>query len=153
MRIRSAGLGDRRFVLEMAERLAGGFDLPASRPGAEVVDGDRRDLAAWFDKPDRPGERMLIAEIDGQPVGVAHIVTATDFFTRRQHGHLSVLAVSADAEGRGIGSALLDAAAEWSRGQGFDRLTLSVFVGNQRAQRVYERHGFEPEMLRYVRML
>lgn len=151
MRIRSAGAGDRGFVLEMAERLAVGFDLPPWRAASEVVDGDRRDLAAWFGQPDRPGERMLIAELDGQPVGVAHVVTATDFFTRRQHGHLSVLAVSADAEGRGVGSALLDAATAWSREQGFDRLTLSVFAGNTRAQRVYERHGFAPEMIRYVR--
>jgi GNAT superfamily N-acetyltransferase len=61
--------------------------------------------------------------------------------------------VAEHAEGRGIGSALLQAAADWSRDQGFDRLTLSVFAGNRRAQNVYERHGFRPETARYVKTL
>lgn len=139
-------------MLALAERLAS-FDLPSFRSTDEIVHGDRRDLAAWFDEPDRPGERMLIAEVDGAAAGVAHLVTATDFFTRRPHGHLSVLAVAADAEGRGVGSALLDASTAWARAQGYDRLTLSVFVGNTRAQRVYDRYGFEPEMLRYTKRL
>lgn len=150
--VRPATPDDRSFVLEMADRLTA-FDLPPWRPPEQVVQGDRRDLAKWFDEPGRSGECMLIADIDGMRAGVAHLVTASDFFTLRAHGHLSVLAVAVEAEGRGVGSALLDASAEWARQQGFDRLTLSVFAGNQRAQRVYERHGFAPEFLRYTKPL
>lgn len=153
VRIRPAVAADRTFVLEMAERLAGGFPLPPWRSAAEVIAGDRRDLDAWFEAPDRVDERMLIAEADGRRLGVAHVVTAIDFFTRRPHAHLSVLAVAADAEGRGVGSALIDAAADWSRAQGFDRLTLSVFESNERARRVYARRGFEPELVKYVKWL
>lgn len=152
VQIRPATAADRGFVLDLAERLAE-CDLPAWRTKAEVVQGDRRELVAWFDGPDTPGERMLIAEIDGAPAGVAYLFTDQDFFTRRAHGHLSVLAVSAEAEGRGVGAALIDASMDWARAEGFDKLTLSVFVGNERAKRVYERHGFEPEILRYTKRL
>ncbi|MCA1585168.1 MAG: GNAT family N-acetyltransferase [Acidobacteria bacterium] len=114
MTIRPASPADRAFVLHLAARLAS-FPVPAWRTGPEVVDGDRRALAAWFDRADRRGETMLIAEIDRRPVGAAYLVTLTDYFLQRAHGHVSVLAVSADAEGRGIGSALLDAATDWAR--------------------------------------
>jgi ribosomal-protein-alanine N-acetyltransferase len=37
---------------------------------------------------------------------------------------------------------MLDAIALWSRGQGAQWLWLEVRVGNERAQRIYERNGY-----------
>lgn len=150
--IRPATAADREFTLALADRLAS-FELPAWRASSEVVEGDRRALAAWFDNPSSSGEALLIAELDGAPAGAVYLVTLVDYFHQRPHGHVSVLAVAEQAEGRGVGSALLDAAAAWARRHDFDRLTLSVFVGNQRARKVYERQGFRPELLRYVKPL
>ncbi len=96
---------------------------------------------------------MLIAELDAQAAGVVHVVSSVDYFSTRSHGHVSVLAVSAHAEGRGVGSTLLDAAAEWSRARGFDRLTIMFFAQNHRAARVYERNGYLPEFQRYSKPL
>jgi RimJ/RimL family protein N-acetyltransferase len=42
-------------------------------------------------------------------------------------------------------------AESWAREQGMAMLTLNVFDGNARARRVYERNGFAPETLRYVK--
>jgi len=137
-------------VVGLAVRLVDGFDVPAFRSKAELVEGDRRALAAWFDNPAQPGEAMLIAEHDGRPAGVAFLVTLVDYFNERPHAHLSVLAVAKDAEGHGIGSALLAAAEEWARDRGSDRLTLSALVTNARARSLYERRGFSAEYLRYV---
>ena len=44
---------------------------------------------------------MYIAELDGRPAGCAYLVTLVDYFNQRSHAHLSVLAVSKDAEGNG----------------------------------------------------
>jgi ribosomal protein S18 acetylase RimI-like enzyme len=41
----------------------------------------------------------------------------------------------------------------WTRDRGYTRLTLSVFETNRRAQGLYERAGFVPEMRRYVKQL
>lgn len=158
--IRAAEARDREFVLALAERLVA-FDVPAWRPKPELVEGDRRALAEWFDavypngaRAAVPGaktdEAMLIAEIHGAAAGVAYLVTLVDYFNLRPHAHLSVLAVDAKAEGQGVGSALLDRCAEWAAERHSDRLTLSALVTNARARALYERKGFGGEYIRYV---
>lgn len=148
--IRPATPSDRAFVVNLASRLVDGFDAPPHRSKPELIEGDRRALAAWFDNPHKDDEAMMIAELDGQPAGVAYLVTLVDYFNERPHAHLSVLAVEKRAEGRGIGSALLDACEQWARSRGSDRLTLSALVTNARARALYERKGFGGEYIRYV---
>ena len=135
-------------MLDLAERLVS-FDVPPHREKAELVEGDRRALREWFDSP-KAAEAMFIAELDGTPAGCAYLVTLVDYFNERPHAHLSVLAVAAAAEGKGVGSALLDRSVEWAKDQNSDRLTLSALVTNARARALYERKGFGGEYIRYV---
>jgi GNAT superfamily N-acetyltransferase len=137
-------------VVGLAARLVDGFDAPSHRSKAELIEGDRRALDAWFDHRSGDDEAMLIAELNGQPAGCAFLVTLIDYFNGRSHAHLSVLAVEKSAEGRGVGSALLDACAQWARSRGSDRLTLSALVTNARARALYEHKGFGGEYIRYV---
>ena len=125
------------------------FDVPAWRPKTELIEGDRRALEEWFETQ-KPDEAMYIAELDGRPAGCAYLVTLVDYFNQRSHAHLSVLAVSKDAEGNGVGSALLDQSVAWAKQRHSDRLTLSALVTNARARALYERKGFGGEYIRYV---
>jgi len=93
---------------------------------------------------------MFIAELDRRPAGCAYLVTLIDYFNERPHAHLSVLAVAADAEGKGVGSALLEQSVAWAKERQSDRLTLSALVTNARARALYERRGFGGEYIRYV---
>ena len=157
--IRGAVAADRDFVLGLADRLVS-FEVPAFRSKAELADGDRRALAAWFDRLQgdsraearsaEADEALFIAEHDGRSAGCAYLVTLVDYFNERPHAHLSVLAVTAEAEGKGVGSALLDQSEAWARKCGSDRLTLSALVTNSRARTLYERRGFSGEYIRYV---
>ena len=148
--IRPATAADRSFVLHLASRLVDGFDPPRHRTKPELIEGDRRALEAWFDNPTNPDEAMFIAELDGAPAGCAFLVTLIDYFKEHPHAHLSVLAVSKEAEGKGVGSALLDRSVEWAKERHSDRLTLSALVTNTRARALYERKGFGGEYIRYV---
>jgi GNAT superfamily N-acetyltransferase len=148
--IRPAAPSDRAFVLALADRLVDGFDAPAHRTKPELIEGDRRALEAWFDHPPKEDEAMLIAEHDGKPAGCAFLVTLVDYFNQRPHAHLSVLAVTAEAEGKGVGTALIDRSVAWAKARGSDRLTLSALVTNSRARALYERKGFGGEYIRYV---
>jgi ribosomal-protein-alanine N-acetyltransferase len=56
--------------------------------------------------------------------------------------HLLNLTVAPAYQGQGWGRVLLDALALWSRSQGAQWLWLEVRAGNERAQRIYERHGY-----------
>jgi ribosomal protein S18 acetylase RimI-like enzyme len=149
--IRPAVPADRAFVVGLAGRLAD-FDPASWRTREELIAGDRRSLESWFDGS-AEGEAMLIAEVDGDPSGCAYLCSVVDYFTGASHGHLSVLAVSERSEGRGVGSALVAAAEHWARARGSDRLTLHAMVNNTRARALYERRGFEGELIRYVKVL
>ena len=56
--------------------------------------------------------------------------------------HLLNITVAPAYQGQGWGRVMLDALALWSRGQGAQWLWLEVRVGNTRAQRIYEQHGY-----------
>lgn len=150
--LRAARAADLPFLLSLTPRLAQ-FGLPPWRTAADVVSAERRALARALEAglPDAP---ILLAEApDGSPMGFVYLETHTDFFTERPHAHVAVLAVTDAAEGRGVGRALLGAAEDWARGRGYPFLTLNVFVENGRARGMYERLGYGPETLRYVKPL
>ena len=150
--VRTSRPDDRPFVVETAVRLAE-FGPPPWRTREEVVEGEVRMLVDWFERP-RPDAEILIAEgEDGERLGFAMMESPTDYFRRRQHGHVAILAVSAEAQGRGAAGALLRAAEEWSRRRGFEWVTLNVFHGNSHAREVYAHAGYAPESLRYFKPL
>ena len=62
--------------------------------------------------------------------------------------HLLNITVAPEYQGQGWSRLLLDALALWARGAGAEWLWLEVRVGNARAIRVYEAHGYRRVGLR-----
>ena len=150
--VRPATADDRPFVLATASRLAD-FTLPEWRRAGDVVAAEVAALAAAFADGRHVTDLFVAAAEDGQPLGFLFLERPVDYFTGRPHGHVSTLAVVPAAEGRGVGSALMAKAEEWARGHGFPLLTLNVFAGNYRARALYERLGYGPDTLRYLKPL
>lgn len=65
--------------------------------------------------------------------------------TRPNEWYLSMLAVDPQAQGHGVGSALLEALPELVGQLGATKLSLNVDDGNPRAAKLYHRHGFVPD--------
>lgn len=149
--IRSATAGDRAFLATLAHRLAD-FDRPPWRSHEEIANGDRRALFEALDQT-RPGTELFIAELDARPAGCLLMWTLEDYFSQQWHAHVSVIAVTSAAEGRGVGRALMQHAEAWARKRGHTSITLSVFEGNRRAQALYERAGYTTEMRRMIKLL
>lgn len=134
-RIRPARAADRDSILRLAARLTEGFPLPEWRTQDEVVRTEAATLDSALQAMPR-GATLLVAEsAEGTPVGLVYLEQQLDYY-RRPHGHVSVLAVAAEAEGKGVGRLLLEAAEHWAREQALGMLTLNVFVGNGRARGV-----------------
>lgn len=152
LHFRLAEAGDEAFILSLAERLLA-FDLPAWRKRAEALSHLRGDLRRHLrDEP--PGSYIFIAEDDdGTPVALLHLQKGQDMLSGKPTMHISDLAVPASHEGRGIGRALLAWAEDWAREHGAAALTLNVFPGNTRARALYERNGYQTDLLRLVRPL
>lgn len=118
-----------------------------------------RDLATFLDSTfgegglaaqlSDPAYRVRLAISDGAIIGFAKLGPVAfpgDWGERTTELHQ--LYVLADWHGDGVGPALIDWAMATARDDGADRLVLSVFVDNHRAQRFYARHGFR-EVGRY----
>ena len=149
--IRSATPADRGFLAELANRLAD-FDRPAWRSHEDIADGDRRALFDALDHPQQ-GTELFIAERDGTRAGCLLMWTLEDYFSQQWHAHVSVIAVTREAEGTGVGGALMAHAESWARARGHTNITLSVFEGNRRARALYERVGYTTEMRRMIKVL
>ena len=150
--VRAATQADRDFITSVVPRLRA-FGPPPLRPADAL---DAAEAAALQHALDDPADDalLIVAELEGTgPAGLALADTATDYFTHEKHGHLSVIIVSEQGEGRGVGRALLDAVEAWSAGRGHRFITLNVFTGNQRARHVYERAGYVEDTVRYVKEL
>ena len=150
--VRAATAADREFMVEIVPRLRA-FGPPPLRPPDAMDAAEVEALERALDDP-TPDAVLLVAELEGVgPAGVAYALTATDYFTHERHGHLSILIVSAEGEGKGVGRALLDGVEAWSAAQGYRFITLSVFPDNRRARAVYERAGYTVDVVRYLKEL
>ena len=96
--------------------------------------------------PERSAELHLAADIGGRFVGSAGLHPQLQL--RRRHAAMLGISVAADSQGRGVGTALMQAlcdyADNWAQ---LLRLELTVFVDNQRAIALYQRFGFRQEGL------
>jgi putative acetyltransferase len=81
----------------------------------------------------------VVAVADGQVVGLLHVEVS-------QHGFGEIgMLVDRDWRGRGVGSALIEAAIGWARGEGLHKLSLEVFAHNTAAIALYRKWGFVEE--------
>lgn len=151
-RVREYRSEDKGFILSLMARFTA-FELPAWRTAEEIDRLNDRSIRQALDQP-VAGEATFICEDDaGTPAGFMHLQTQADYFTGEKTAYISDLATAPAFEGRGVGRRLLEAAEAWTRAQGFRLLTLEVFAGNGRARAVYEKRGFKPEVVKYVKVV
>jgi ribosomal protein S18 acetylase RimI-like enzyme len=149
--IRPARPGDRDWILSLAPRLHD-FNPPPWRP-RDVMD---RAVTASIDgalTAPEPDQTVLVAEEAAERVGFVHLHAATDFHTGERHGHVSDIVVAPEAEGRGVGAALMAAAEDWGRAHGFRFLSLHVFDDNRRARALYQRLGYRMDIVKMIKTL
>jgi ribosomal-protein-alanine N-acetyltransferase len=95
----------------------------------------REEIARFIAKR---GSRTWVAEAEDEIVG---------FLTADRHpvmllGHVITVDVVEGWRRRGVGSALMDAAEEWARQQGFVAVSLETGENNRAAQAFYEARGY-----------
>jgi putative acetyltransferase len=93
----------------------------------------------------------LVACVESEVVGQLFLVTFPNKPRRRHTGQIG-MAVRDDWQGKGVGSALMQAAVDLAdRWLNLDRLELEVYIDNEPAVRLYRKFGFtiEGTMIRY----
>lgn len=130
-----AAVGARTFLATYA-----GDNLPGLVDHVRASFSPARQAAELAD----PSVTHLMAEQDGEPVGYAMLSdTAAPAAVRATAPlQLARLYVDEDAQGRGVGGALMSEARAVAGGRGHDVLWLTAWTRNRRARAVYARWGF-----------
>jgi len=84
-----------------------------------------------------PTGRVYVADVEDQPMGYVAVTGQPG-----SEGKIGLIAVSAAAQGRGAGAALVARALGWLAEQKVSRVAVVTQGRNARALRLYERHGF-----------
>ena len=132
-------------------------DVPGLRAIAERVHTDTRFYfdpgfprslcgelyATWIEKScSGYADATLTCGPIGDPLG--YIACSVDPSSR--YGQIGLTGVAEKARGRGIGSALVQAALQWFAEQGCPRAAVVTQGCNSGAQRLYQKHGFRTEL-------
>lgn len=100
---------------------------------------------------DDPGCRIVLATVEDEPVGMTVLrVTQPDPFSEATVVYIVHLVVSRASRHRGIGHALLSAAAEFATERHIDHVAVSVYPSLRDASRFYARLGFAPVAVRRI---
>lgn len=108
----------------------------------------RRTWARILD-PDS-GVTCMLAEVDGQVVGLAHCVVHEATWEIQPVCYLEDLYVEPSARGRGVGKALLDWLRGAMRAEGWSRLYWMTKADNATARALYDRFTQADDFVRYV---
>lgn len=150
--ISPATIDDAAWILPLSSRLHD-FGPPSWRPRDEMDAAVAAAIEVALREPEE-GQVVLAARSgDGERLGFIHVHSAVDYFTHETHSHVSDLAITREAEGRGVGRALMTAAESWASSRGHRLLTLNVFDANHRARRLYDRLGYTPDTTKLVKVL
>ena len=142
-KVRPAEPADAEALVRLAEEVSAepeGWLISANGEWRSVGD-ERRYLKALRRYPNAA---VLVAEqVDGEIVGRLSI--ARDAHPASSHVADLGLMVAEPSRRKGVGRALLSAAAEWASAAGIRKLELHVFPWNEPAIHLYEQFGFERE--------
>jgi ribosomal protein S18 acetylase RimI-like enzyme len=133
--IRPAELSDEKELAALDRATWDMLSSPAPPPG----DGE-----PFFNDRSSP-EDVLVAVEEGVVAGYVRLGRASRFASSDHVVTINGIAVDPARQRRGLGRALIDAAAAEARRRGARRLTLRVFAPNEAAMRLYESAGFVVE--------
>ena len=109
----------------------------------ELFGPDGWSAGAFWSELGRPDTRHYLVARDGAALtGYAGLCDYPD------EAFVQTIAVTSSAQGRGVGDRLLAALLDEARRRRQRTVRLEVRVGNERAQRLYARHGFTRESVR-----
>ena len=147
MQIRDANHEDIAAIQALLPLLAS-FEVPASRNPEHLWRGDEQILLDWG-AGDRSDVIVRVAVDDGRVTGAIIVTLREEMMSHEPSAHLEVVVVSEDAQGGGLGKQLMSDAETQARSRGAKGITLHVFGVNSKARAMYDRLGYDPEIIRY----
>ena len=149
---RSAQQSDLDSILQLLPHLSD-FELPLRRVARHLWEGDAALLTSVLEQRSAVTFADVAVDSVGRIQGVIMVTLREELLSHAPSAHLETIVVAPAARGRGIGRSLLARAEYRAQELGAQSLTLHVFSNNRRARRLYQRGGYEEELLRCIKWL
>lgn len=150
--IRKGQVSDAQNILDFGFKVAGESPFLQLTP-EEMKQMDLAYEEKWIKSFEANGGVLLVAEVEGQIVGLLNLNRGARLRTR--HTGVMGISVRKDYWNQGIGTKLIQSVLEWAKEQdGLEIIHLSVLKHNERAIYVYKKMGFQivgerPRNLKY----
>lgn len=118
-----------------------------------MEEAQKRSLKEAVNHPEAESKIYVAESSDGLFLGYIQLGVHIDSFTKIQQGFIESIAVTKEAEGKGIGKYLLRFAEDWAKKQGYETLVLYVLANNQKARNLYKKMNYNEETIKYVKIL
>ena len=150
--IRYATPEDGEKMFAQLPRLAA-FQLPNNRKPEDTYTGDGKMLRNWIAGNEQDCFVYVAVDANNEILGWSYVRMQPEFMSYEPGSHLEVILVDESASGQGIGQALLEASEVEAKKRGAQSMTLHVWTNNSRARAMYEKNGFNGELMRYLKRL
>jgi GNAT superfamily N-acetyltransferase len=137
--VRDAGAADAKAVATLLGQL--GY---SAEPGA---------VAARLQRLEIVGDRVVVAEVEGEVVGLAHIQVTPTIEYDRPAAKIGALVVDESHRGEGVGRALVDTLEQEARARGCVVMFLTTSARRTDAHEFYRRVGLEETGKRFGKEL
>ena len=149
--IKEADPSHRDAIMALMPRLAD-YDVPASRNPKHLWMSDAEMLDQWY-----AGELECLVHValdsNENVIGFSLVRLRPELLSHEPSAHLEAIAIDKSAEGKGVAKALMQNAEQCAADGGALTMTLHVFAVNTRARRLYEKAGYDGELMRYIKPL
>jgi ribosomal protein S18 acetylase RimI-like enzyme len=122
--------------------------LPEMVPVRSLEESWRRRRAQYIEWLDDENYALFVADREGELIGYAMVSVedqaAPTWDVGDRTAEVETLSVLESARSKGVGRALMEAAGEFARTRGAERVLVAVAHSNAEAIGFYEREGFDP---------
>jgi len=142
--IRQANLNDLAILLEFEQSI-----IEYERPFEELMQTEKFNYYDLKELILSDTAEVLVAKYDNQLVGsgYAKIKTSRHYLKDKSHAFLGFMYVSPEHRGKGINKLLIEKLIDWSKTQGMNSVSLTVFSENKSAIKSYKKAGFKKHLV------
>lgn len=127
------------------------FEISQGRNSRHLWEGDAELLREWAGG--RRPECFVHSAVapEGKLFGFTIVSMRDELLSHNPSAHLEAIVVAAEAQRQGVASGLLLAAEEEAQNRGALSMSLHVFASNNKARAMYEKLGYDGELMRYIK--
>ena len=129
------------------------FELPPHRQADDLWHSDAELLKQVAAGQAQASFAEVMVNDKDQPIGLILVTLRAELLSHAPSAHLEAIVVSPECRGQGHGARLLQHAEDKVRSLGAASLTLHVFANNLRARGLYDKSGYDSELIRAIKHL